>query len=89
MNSGYVVEYSGSSFLGEYPVKKEVKTIDKIFKFAEKYKFENYTRVSKARKGWHFRGNFKTYSSVFYVHIYDKKIAMRVRGRLRNRKKYF
>lgn len=91
LKKGYKMRYSGSTWYGEPPVKKEVNTVEKLFKFAEKHKFIDATSIDKAKgeKGWVFLGNFKDYSSVFWVNVTDPKLARKIKAMLKNKARYF
>ncbi|KKM63594.1 hypothetical protein LCGC14_1509810 [marine sediment metagenome] len=91
---GYSMRYSGSTWAGQNPVKKEVNTINKIFKLAENKSksggFENWTFIERVGKGrWRFNGNYKRYSSVFWIDIHSPKVAMMIKKKLKQKKKYF
>ena len=95
MARGYSIRYSGSTWAGENPIKKEVNTLDKIFKLAEnKSKSGGFdkgmTGISKrrGRNEWVFNGNFRRYSSVFWIDIRDPKLAALIQSKLRQNKYY-
>ena len=90
---GYTIRYSGSTWMGENPVKSEVNTLDKIFKLAEnKTKSGGFSKTMTSlskRKGkneWIFNGNFNKYSSVFWIDVKNSKVANIIKSKLRQRK---
>ncbi len=90
LKKGYRILYSGSTWLGENPVKRDSNTLNKIIDLSRNYGgFEHFTRIKgidedpvlKQRfgfNGWHFWGNIKGFSCVFEVLIYEEETAREI-----------
>lgn len=89
MARNYKIRFAGSTFAGENPIKKDVNTLAKIIKQGKKHGFRNTTRVSKVKgkRKWIFNGNYIRKSSVFWVEIFNQKLANKIRNVIRRRKK--
>ena len=84
-NPKYKINYSGSTWAGENPIKTEVDTLDKIFEKASHW--GGFNEVTRLYNGV-FLGNYENMSSVFNVDIFDKELQKEVENKLKSGKYY-
>ena len=74
----YLILHAGSLFVGE---SNKQNTIEQIMDLTKDYHFESFTSCHKTTKTnekpakWLFWGNFREYSNVFNVEIFNEKLA--------------
>jgi hypothetical protein len=72
LEKDYLILHAGSLFTGQ-PNKQN--TLEEILALTKEYHFEDFTSCYKHSGSWLFWGNFKEYSNVFSVAVYNEKLA--------------
>ena len=68
----YLILHDGSLWAGE---SNKQNTLGEILALTKEYHFEDFTKCYKHDGKWLFWGNFREYSNVFNVEVYNEKLA--------------
>ena len=68
----YLILHAGSLWAGE---SNKQNTLGEILALTKEYHFEDFTKCHKHDGKWLFWGNFREYSNVFNVEVYNEKLA--------------